>query len=150
MGKLSILILSLAVVFCFLRVSFGAEHPGEHPGEAVSAENVRKAIRSYIENDSELKGGYFLFYDGKDKQVLKLEFVRVHDRIGHIKKEDAHFACADFKVVGRRTTYDIDFWMKEDDDGHFKVHKILVHKRNGRPRFTYRDDKIVPVEEPTH
>lgn len=142
MGKFFVLLLSLAVVFCFLKVSFAAE--------PVSAENVRKAIRSYVEDDSRLKGGHFLLYDAKNKQVLKLGFVRVHDRIGHIKKEDAHFACADFKVAGRKTTYDIDFWMKKDDQGQLKVYKILVHKKNGRPRFIYKDDKIVPVEKSTH
>jgi hypothetical protein len=140
--------------------AIAAEHPGEHPGEevtkehpgkehpweAISASEIRKAIESYIKNDSNLKGGYFLLYDPKDKQVLQLNFVRVHDRVSVIKKENAHFACSDFKTADGKSTYDLDFWMKKDKHGELDVYKVVVHKKDGKERFTYKDDEMVPVE----
>ena len=145
---------------CFSKGAFAAEHPGEHPGTpakaeqehpgkkaTLSADEVRKSIESYIKNDSNLKGGYSLLYDAKDKQVLQLNLVRVHDdRISYIKKEDAYFACSDFKTADGKTAYDIDFWMKKDGHGELEVTKIVIHKKDGKPRFTYKDDENVPVE----
>lgn len=165
MKRLMSMIMFLSFMACYSNGMFAAEHPGEHPGKkvtkehpgkeqskkedsgkAISARAIRGAIKSYVKNDSKLKGGHFFLYDLKDKELLQLKFVRVHDRVSIIKKEDAHFACADFKTTDGKTTYDLDFWMKKDHHGELEVYTIKVHKKNGKPRYTYQDDEIITVD----
>jgi len=164
------ILLVLAIVVCFSRVVLAAEHPGEHPGspaksehpgesaehpgteqpgeEAVlSADQIIKGIKSYIQKVTEVNEGYFPAYDAKESKGLGLKLIKVHeDRVSYIKKEDAYFACTDFKEAGGNATYDIDFWMKKAKGGEVEVYRTKIHKKDGKPRFTYRDDEIVPVE----
>ena len=68
------------------------------------------------------------------------------DKVSYIKKEDAYFACTDFKTTDGQAAYDIDFWMKKAKDGKLEVYKTKIHKKDGEPRFTYKDDEIVEVK----
>ena len=36
--------------------------------------------------------------------------------------------------------------MKKAKGGGVEVYRTKIHKKDGNPRFTYRDDEIVPVE----
>lgn len=66
--------------------------------------------------------------------------------MSYIKKEDAYFACTDFITADGQVSYDIDFWMKKGKGGELSVYQTKIHKKDGTPRFTYRDDEIAPVE----
>lgn len=122
---------------------------GEHPGagSALSAASVIKGIKSHIKNITAANAGLFAITDPVQKKALKLKLVRIHeDKVSYIKKDDAYFACTDFKIEDGSEMYDIDFWMKADKKGNLKVYQTKIHKKDGKPRFTYRDDEIVVVE----
>jgi hypothetical protein len=175
MGRLFSLLLVLTIVVCFSSESLAAEHPGEHPGTPAEAEHTEhpgtptgehpgtvaehpgeatlsagqiiKGIKNHIDKVTEINEGYFPAYDSKEKKGLGLKLIRVHeDRVSYLKTEDAYFACTDFKTADGKTTYDIDFWMRKGKDGKLEVYRTKIHKKDGVPRFTYRDDEIVPVE----
>ena len=125
------------------------EHPGEHPGEPaeVTAAKVKEGIMTYLNKDIELKGGYFLIYDTQDRLVRQLKFVRLHeDKLNYVKADNSYFACSDFVSADGGTKVDVDFWLEHHKDtDKCEVTKITIHKLNGKPRYTYVDDKIVPV-----
>lgn len=149
----------LVSAFCFLRSSAVAEHPGEpakreHPGSKqagkearLSAEQIIKGIKEHINSVTENNNSYFPLYDSKDNKSLRLKLMRVHeDRVSYIKKESAYFACTDFMSDDGKTTYDVDFWMKEGQGEKLEVYQTKIHKKDGVPRFTYQDDEVVPVD----
>ena len=129
------------------------EHPGtthetEHPGEAAtpSAGEIIKAIKDHIASVTNANNGVFPLEDPQEGKALNLKLEKVHeDKVSHIKKEDACFACTDF-VAEDGTMYDVDFWMKKDPGGELYVYDTKIHKKNGEPRFTYQDDEIVEVK----
>lgn len=174
MKRIFSILLAMAVVILLSNFSSAAEHPGEtahehpgspakeehhehpgkthteeHPGEKamLSAQQIIKGIKGHIEEVSGANNGYFPLYDEQEAKYLRLKLAKVHeDRVSYIKKEDAYFACTDFKTDDGKTTYDVDFWMKKDSQGGLKVYQTKVHKKEGIERFTYKDDEIVPVE----
>lgn len=142
-----ILIMGIYVAVAFAQEHPGIDHPGikteEHPGkDTLSAAQIKKAIEEHISQTTKKQGGFYSLYDERDGKDLRLEFVRVHGRVSYIKKEDAYFACSDFTTDDGKTTYDIDFWMKKSIFGKLKVVKTLIHKKDGLPRHTYKDDEI--------
>ncbi len=147
---------TLLVIFVAFTLALSArytpasdEHPGEHPGtEQVEKDAVKEAIKEYIEKDTELKGGYFLLWDDKEKQTLRLEFSRFHEEVRYIKDEDAYFMCTDFVSLDNRRLVDVDFWLKPTEDGSLEVTAIKIHKVNNIPRFIYEKDSIKPLEQP--
>ncbi len=147
---LTIILLSLVVVICFSKTSI-AQHAGpgvpvstEHPGEEsmVPADEIIKGIKDHINEIAEANNGYFPINDPEEGKDLRLKLIEVHEEVNYIKKEDAYFACADFKTDDGKTTYDIDFWMKKGMFGKLKVYQTKIHKKDGEPRFTYHDDDI--------
>jgi len=128
-----------------------AEHPGEgaeHPGEKamLSAEDIIRGIKEHINSVTKANAGYFLISDPSEGKDLRLKLIKVHeDKVSFIKKEDAYFACTDFVTADGKTKYDLDFWMKEKA-GKLNVYQTKIHKKDGNPRFTYKDDEMVPVE----
>jgi len=107
------------------------EHPGkpvEHlgkPAAKVTAEDIRKGIQAYIAKDTQLKGGYFLIWDGQAKRPRVLQLVRVHDKLNKLTAADyerlfktkapaaeVYFACCDFREVGSKATLDWTFTCK--------------------------------------
>lgn len=150
-----------AVAVYFSKISFAAEHPGEHPGTPakseskerpgektmLSAKEIIKGIKDNINKVTEEHKGYYPLKDEEEGKDLKLSLVKVHeDRVSYIKKDDAYFACTDFKTDDGKTTYDIDFWMKKNKKGKLEVYDTKIHKKDGKPRFTYKDDEIVEIE----
>ena len=71
----------VALVMVSLMALGAQEHPGkpvEHlgkPAAKVTAEDIRKGIQSYIAKDTQLKGGYFLIWDGQAKRPRVLQLV---------------------------------------------------------------------------
>lgn len=129
-----------------------AEHPGktaEHPGKGavLSADSIIKGIKGHIDGVVGKNNGYFPLADTEEGKDLLLLLVKVHeDRVSYIKKDDAYFACTDFITDDGRATYDIDFWMKKNEAGNLEVYQTKIHKKDGKPRFVYKDDEIAPVK----
>jgi hypothetical protein len=153
--RLAITGLAVAALVLTLRVALAQEHPGqpiggqqpekgEHPNKpgpkGVTAEELGRAIESYVKDDTRLKGGFFLLYDPQDKKPLVLTLDKVHkDQLAEVEKR-VYFACVDFKSADD-VTYDLDFLMKQGDGG-LTPSEILVHKVAGKPRYEwYQDEK---------
>ncbi len=162
MKKLLGVLVSLVAVVFWLNLSIAAEHPGtkaehpgtkseskEHPGEKgmLSAEEIIKGIKDNIDKVTKENKGYYPIEDTEEAKDLRLKLVKVHeDRVSYIKKDEAYFACTDFITEDGKTTYDVDFWMKKNKKGKLEVYKEKIHKKDGKPRFTYKDDEIVEIE----
>lgn len=167
MKKILYIMLSLSVLNFLTNVSMAAEHPGEHPGKSIktehpgevvehpgehpgekemlSADEIIEGIKDHINEVTEVNNGYYPLFDTKEGKDLRLKLVRVHeDKVSYIKKDDAYFACTDFITDGG-TKYDVDFWMKRGKNGKLEVYQTKIHKKDGKPRFTYRDDEIVEI-----
>ncbi len=141
--------LSIAVFLIFGlaagSAALGQEHPEEHPTEgeksaagAVTKEVMAEAIKSYIQNDVTMKGGYFLVYDAKANTPLALTLEKVHrDRLSKVS-EGLYFACTDFKASDGKM-YDLDFFMKATDKG-LQVSEIMIHKEAGTPRYGWVEE----------
>ena len=57
------------------------------------------------------------------------------------------FACADFKEVGGKNKLDLDFYANKSSDGKMTMEKVLIHKVNGKRRFTYdKENNMIPVK----
>lgn len=169
MKKLFSILVCIAITTFLLGLSQAAEHPGEHPGTpakseqpvkaaehpglehpgakaGLSAEDIIKGIKDHIASVTKANNGYFPITDTEEGRDLQLKLIKVHeDRVSYIKKEDAYFACTDFITDDGKTAYDLDFWMKEEN-GKLNVYQTKIHKKDGKPRFTYQDDEIVPLE----
>ena len=113
------------------------EHPEDKSSSAMTLETLAEAITAYIEEDSNLKGGYFLVYDTVDKTPLQLELLKVHkDKLATLGN-GVYFACTDMKAADG-TVYDLDFFMQQTDDG-IETTEIAVHKKSSKPRYTWKE-----------
>ncbi len=149
----------VALVMVSLMALGAQEHPGkpvEHPDKPaakVTAEDIRKGIQAYIAKDTQLKGGYFLIWDGQTKRPRVLQLVRVHDKLNKLTAADyerifkakaptaeVYFACCDFREVGGKATLDLDFFMQATPVG-IEPFRIVIHKENGKPRLQYPPEK---------
>ena len=109
-------------------------------------------MSEHIENQID-EDGIFHLYDDKTGENLFLIFVKIHDPV-RVINSNTYFACTDFKVVGEgNKLYDLDFWMSPVD-GVLKVFKTKIHKEPRKsliygwykqPRYTFVNDKIVPL-----
>lgn len=128
---------------------FAQEHPEEHPEkkqeqakrsastETMTLDELAQAITGYIEQDSKLKGGYFLVYDGAEKTPLMLQLEKVHkDRLSALGG-GVYFACTDMKA-SNGVVYDLDFFMKRTANG-IETTEVAVHKKAGQPRYGWKE-----------
>lgn len=158
MKKIFIVVTALLIVIWLGAASYAAEHGGkEHGGETTpakehggaslkkpSAEQIRNAMKSYVEEKSKATGTF----DVKDPQtgkVRKLKLERIHKRVG--KTGDYYYSCADFKdtVSGEKLDLDLDV---QDKGGVLSVVDVRIHKVNGKERYTYdANDNRIPVPE---
>jgi len=153
----------LAVLVCFLfwAVGLAQEHP-EHPKQppkttkqehpkketaSLTTTELAKGIKDYVAKDSELKGGYLLIYDPTIKKSLELSLTKVHeDKLSQVG-ENLYFACSDFKATNGKM-YDLDFFMKQGENG-LTVTEISIHKEEGKPRYSWAEEKGLWVRKPT-
>lgn len=135
----------------------GQEHPKgkEHPegkeqqqglqqssAQPVTKESLATAIENYVNQESRLKGGYFLVYDEQKGEPLVLTLKKVHKERLATLGNDTYFACADFETPAGKV-YDLDVFMKGPNTESLKVTQITVHKEAGQPRYTwYEEDGI--------
>lgn len=138
------------LALCVLFLSFNAiaaiagEHP-EHPEQpkqptkpTVDVEAMSKAISEYVNQDTDLKGGYFLIYDTKAEKPLLLNLTQVHEERLAKVGENLYFACCDFKEKSGKM-YDLDFFM-EEEGGKLYVSEVMVHKEEGQPRYSWYEE----------
>jgi len=113
----------------------------------VDKATMAQAITEYINEDTKLKGGYFLFYDSKAQKPLALTLTKVHDdRLAQVG-ENLYFACTDFKEAGG-TMYDLDFFMKSHGK-KLQVTEVMLHKEADKPRYTWHEKDGMWMRMPT-
>lgn len=119
-----------------------AEHGGspmaEHPGQTVTATEVKNAIKDHVKALSEATNGIFVIKDDKLGRQWQLRLDKIHDPVRTFEKDGrtVYFACSDFRAVDGPDVLDIDFWMV-DKGGKLQTIDTRIHKVNGIPRFTY-------------
>ena len=131
----------------------GGEHPEGHEHPAGSKhwnKQMRREFNAAVEDHvrrSAADGG-FKVRDEKLGKTWSLALVGVHKkRIVHLGGS-SFFACADFKTVGKgqKAMLDLDFYATKGKGG-WTIDKTLIHKVNGKPRYTYNDkNERVPVK----
>lgn len=161
MKKIFYVMMAMATILFLTNRSPAAEYPEEHPGSPaeaehkeeprektmLSADEIIEGIKNHINEVTKANWGFYPLEDAEEEKALRLKLIQVHeDTVSYIKKDDAYFACTDFISYDGQTKYDIDFWMKIDDNGEPRIYQTKIHKQDDTPRFTYKDDEIVPVE----
>ncbi len=125
------------------------EHPAEHPTEhkpkhrPITKETLAEAIENYIANEAKKHDGYFVFKNEHEGgKELKLQLIKVHkDRLAKLE-DGSFFACADLKTPDNQI-YDLDFMMKGTHADDLTLTNIWVHKKNGKPYYTWYEEKGV-------
>ena len=124
-------------------LSFMAEHP-EHPEHPTTTkepkltiEQLAISIENYIQNDVNLKGGFFV-YDKNKKEILTLTLTKIHkERLSNIGG-DTYFACADFSA-SNGNIYDLDIFMTGKSQSNLIVTEINVHKESDVARYGWQN-----------
>ena len=138
----SVLLAAAALSCLFLSQPMAVEagdHPADHPaGEQsdVTTETISSAIEKHVKDKSKKNKGYFIVKDKKENNKLYLKLDKIHkERLSAIDK-DRYFACVDFENKDGKT-YDIDFFLKDTWKG-LKVTETIVHKKEGKARYTWQ------------
>ena len=110
--------------------------------------DVEQGIRAYIAQKTEAEQGYF--HVANDSLDLNLKLVRVHTEFLSVLGPREFFACVDLATADG-DVYDVDFFM-EGEVGNMKVTRTDIHKRNGKPFYTWKRDEdntwhTVPVDQ---
>lgn len=128
------------------------EHPKEHPKKVAQNKafqnDFEKVVKDYVVSEAQKTGGVYTIHDDVANKDWKLELVKVHkNKICMLQEGRQCFACADFKEVGGKNKIDLDFYANKAEDGVITMEKVLIHKVNGKPRFTYdKNNNMVPVK----
>ena len=125
-----------------------SEHP-EHPTTTkepqLTVEELAISIEDFIQNDVNLKGGFFV-YDKNKKEILTLTLTKIHkERLSNIGG-DTYFACADFSA-SNGNIYDLDIFMTGKSQSNLVVTEINVHKENGEARYHWENQKGIWVKK---
>ncbi|MBI4051675.1 MAG: hypothetical protein HY400_04140 [Elusimicrobia bacterium] len=127
------------------------EHPGhEHPG-GMSPKEVKKTftktVEEHVATESRKSDGAFKINDSTLNKDWNLQLKKIHkNKIANLGG-DKFFACADFKEKnGSKKKVDLDFYIQKGAAG-WQVEKVLIHKVEGKPRFTYNEkNEMIPVQ----
>jgi hypothetical protein len=129
----------------------GDEHPGDKAKKDVTAKDIKMAMKSHIDSETD-DSGVFTIQDEKAGEKLKLKFVKIHDPVRKMEGK-GYFACTNFHVKGSKDKlYDLDFWLNSKD-GELTVNKTKIHKhpvkKDGewmkKARYTFKNDKVVEL-----
>lgn len=127
-----------------------AEHPAhEHPvGSKHWTKQMNKEYAEAVEAHVKAAGAAGLAVkDEVLKKTWSLKLIRIHkSRITHLG-DNRFFACADLKPVDKKdkNELDLDFYAKKDG-GAWTMEQVLIHKVNGKARYTYNDkNERVPL-----
>ena len=132
----------------FLIAEHPTEHPSEHPTTVKSPKltisQLAESIEKYIQQDTELKGGFFVF-DVKNNEILNLTLLKIHkERLSNIGN-DTYFACADFQA-SNGNVYDLDVFMTGKLQDNLVVTEINVHKESGIARYGWQNRRGIWVK----
>ena len=120
------------------------EHPTTKKEPKLTIEQLAISIGNYIQNDVNLKGGFFV-YDKDKKEILTLTLTKIHkERLSNISG-DTYFACADFSA-SNGNIYDLDVFMTGKSQSNLVVTEINVHKENGTPRYLWENQKGIWIK----
>ena len=121
------------------------EHPTTKKEPQLTVEALAISIGNYIQNDVNLKGGFFV-YDKDKKEILTLTLTKIHkERLSNIGG-DTYFACADFSA-SNGNIYDLDIFMTGKSQDNLVVTEINVHKENGKARYHCENQKGIWVKK---
>ena len=121
------------------------EHPTTKKEPQLTVEALAISIENYIQNDVNLKGGFFV-YDKDKKEILTLTLTKIHkERLSNIGG-DTYFACADFSA-SNGNIYDLDIFMTGKSIDDLVVTEINVHKENGKARYHWENQKGIWVKK---
>ena len=134
-------------VFGGAQTVWAQEHPAEHPKKKkhrpITKETLAEAIEKYIAAEAKKHDGFFVIknkHEG-DKE-LKLTLIKVHkERLAKLE-DGSFFACADLKTPDNQI-YDLDFMMKGTHADDLTLTNVWVHKKNGKPYYTWYEEKGV-------
>lgn len=138
------LILGLAVVVVAFGCSGGTEETdtaeaphGEMPADDMhgqSPENV--SVKAAISHAVMAKGNMVILPHPVTGEEVELRFHFVHDET-HETPGGRHAACVDF-MDADGTTYDVDFYVEEIEEGNFEIAEAVIHKIG--------DEEVLPAE----
>ena len=121
------------------------EHPTTKKEPQLTVEALAISIENYIQNDVNLKGGFFV-YDKDKKELLTLTLTKIHkERLSNIGG-DTYFACADFSA-SNGNIYDLDIFMTGKSQDNLVVTEINVHKENGKARYHWENQKGIWIKK---
>ena len=139
------LLLFLLSAFLFPEHPEHPEHPTTKKEPKLTIEQLAISIRNYIQNDVNLKGGFFV-YDKEKKEILTLTLTKIHkERLSNIGG-NTYFACADFSASNGKI-YDLDIFMTGKSQDNLVVTEINVHKENGEARYHWENQKGIWVKK---
>lgn len=139
-------IISLLALSCQPKAEIKEE---ETPIKKVSIAEIEAGIKDFIEVKTVENGGFFPVKD--ENHDLKMKLVRVHTEYLSNLGPKRHFACVDL-VDESGEVFDVDFFM-EGEAGAMKVTETTVHKLNGKPFYSWKQNKEdktwyrVPLEQ---
>ena len=133
----------LAAIVMGLVISGCKKGNGDGEGVvAVTKDNLANAIEDYVMEQAALSEGYFVITDDVTGEDLKLTLDKVHrKRLARIDR-DEYFACADFIATDGRV-FDLDVFMKGADKDNLEFSQFMVHKVDGKERYTWLEDQGV-------
>lgn len=103
-----------------------SEHPGE--SEHKRGWEIMSAIEKNILEKRNAAGGYYSLEDRDTGEIIKLEYIGIHQPVRRLTEDGRFFACTDFRRVGSENEYyDVDFWLN-DKDGNIEVGEVRIHK----------------------
>ena len=137
LSRIGLLTSLLVLVYCSSENGVNAEATKMPIIEKASIEEIEMGIKSYIDDATEAGGGVFHIED--DSFALDLRLVRVHTEYLANLGPGSYFACVDLADESG-DIYDVDFFL-EGTPGSMEVTKTSVHKLNGRPFYTWRQNK---------
>ena len=124
------------------------EHPKKGAVDKTFQNDFEKVVKDYVASEAQKTGGVYTIHDDAANKDWKLELVKVHkNKICMLQEGKQCFACADFKEAGGKNKLDLDFYANKSEDGQVTMKKVLIHKVNGKPRFTYdKNNNMVPTK----
>jgi hypothetical protein len=143
-------VISIALA-CLSIKCYCAEHP-EHPtskpkSAGLTKDQLADAIEAYIQKEAAANDGNFPITDEKTGEKLQMKLERVHrERLAQVGP-DQYFACVDFKSTEGKM-YDVDFFMKGTAKDNLTFSEFMIHKVNGKPRYTWYEEKGVWKRKP--
>ncbi len=155
--------ITMSLILSVWGLGISGEHP-EHPTSSASngqstkdsaaqqksnQDEFEKFVKEYIASAAKNTGSVYKVHDDVLNKDWKLELVKVHkNKICMLNEGKTCFACADLKEVGGKNKLDLDFYASHSPDGKMSMEKVLIHKVNGKPRFTYdSQNAMCPVKK---